>query len=120
MSRVITATEPVVQVVQPGKSIIDQILELPLESIVLAEVTHANGYSHARSILHRTGMSGWLITRAPSGTHLAGKANGAYLHEAEVRRWAESFEAHPSATFTVLHEGRGTSIAAGEIRKGAL
>lgn len=108
--RVITPTERVVQVVEEEKSILDQILELPNESVVQASAPlHPNGRSRHTfeiSILHRTGPSGWLVTRIPGGLmEYRSRAKGSYLGEAFVRTWVEHYELS-GATFEVLSEGR--------------
>lgn len=77
-----------VRVVTEGKSIADQIVELPLGSIVLAHGPVLN------TVLHRTGSNGWLLTRGKGG----------YLSTSYIREAVASLEKN-GATFTVLREG---------------
>lgn len=86
---VIVPAQPAIE-----KSILDQILELPVESIVVTSGVLS-------SVLHRTGPSGWLVTRAPDTW---GGSQG-YLHRPEVEEWVAGHEGCGDI-FTVVRTGR--------------
>lgn len=79
-----------VRVVIEGKSIADQIIKLPLESIILA-----HGVNVLDTVIHRTGSNGWLLTRGKGGC----------LSNDAIRELVADYE-QDGATFTVLREGK--------------
>lgn len=104
--RAITPIQEVTEVVvkQEAKSILDQILELPPESVVRASLLGGRNGRQA-SILHRTGLGGWLVTRTMGMPILGQRLNTNYLGEGDVATWVAYFE-NDHGTFEVLHEGR--------------
>lgn len=99
----------VVVVEQEEKSILDQILELPNESVVLAkaatggEELFSSRRNVASSVLHRTGSTGWLATRLPYD--LAPRGPGTYLHADDVEQWYDTHR-KAGATFILLYNPR--------------
>lgn len=79
------------------KTIFAQILELPLESIVLA---HGGKQPGGVDVLLRTGNQGWLTTLRSSG---ALSQAGRYLHRDDVQAWFEHHK-RSGATFSVIYD----------------
>jgi hypothetical protein len=89
-----------VVVVQEGKSLYDQLLELPTESIVLLPGTRTAIHPHSTpTVLHRTGVSGWLITRGAREF-----IDRAYINRDTLRMLLER---RKQETALVLHDGNG-------------
>ena len=86
--------QPVVETVVT-KSVIDQILEVPLETLIICQP--AAGFGDSTTVLHRTGLDGWLITRSFS-IHLTG---GKYHKTYAIKRMLEAFEQR-GGWFTVV------------------
>lgn len=81
------------------KSVIDQLVELPTESVVL--IKSAGGFENPTStVLHRTGITGWLLTR----DSLPGYS-GKYLNVDSVRTLVERHE-EAGSTFHVIYSPR--------------
>lgn len=70
-------TEPVTQVVAPGKSILEQVMEMPHYSIVLK--ISQNGASILDSLI-RTGGNSWLTNRGGGDT-------ARYMRSDQVANW---------------------------------
>lgn len=83
-------------------SVADQVLGLPVESVVRISIPREKrfGYTGYPCVLHRTGLSGWLRTRAA-----AGDAKGRYLSTGEVAEVLREAE-KAGATFLLLFNGK--------------
>lgn len=92
MTRQLQNIEEVTEVVTPARTILDQILDLPVESIVIAV---RKGEVGASFVLHRTGRNGWLATR-----HVKG---GGYLNREDVEAWYND-RVDAGSTFLVAYE----------------
>lgn len=83
-------------------SIIEQVLELPLNSVVLAVGSHG-----VYDVLLRTGQTGWMSTNRASVLH--SPYEDRYKHEAFVRAWVEHHEGARNRLF-VLDRDEAKSI----------
>jgi len=87
-----------VVVVQEAKSLFDQLVELPNESVVMLPSSRAIGFAHGgATVLHRTGTNGWLLTRC------ADFNGGGYLNRKTL---AEFLDKRGQTVAHVLSEGR--------------
>ena len=85
------------EVVVPARSVIDQVMDLPINSVVLI----GGGLG---TVAHRTGPDGWLFTRPPYPEGSDKPGAHPYYHNDEVRSALKRREGS-GATFTVVREG---------------
>lgn len=64
-NRTIAATPDVTEVVRRGCSAAEQIIALPLGSVVI--IRSSSPRAAIKTVLHRTGIDGWLSTRGLDG-----------------------------------------------------
>lgn len=85
----------------PGKTVAEQVLELPNESVLLVYYRRVDG-DGTRTVLHRTGTDGWLVTRDWMVERAEGRKMGSYLNNSDVERLLRP--SHGVVKVVVLYE----------------
>jgi len=98
MSKTLKPIEAVMEVVvvTPAQSIVDQVLDLPVNSIVISVPKVGYGGTDA---LIRTGIVGWLSCREPMGLE---PSESKYLKNPDVKAWVKHRE--KICDITVVHQ----------------
>lgn len=92
-------TIPETTQVVPGKSIADQIVDLPVGSVVL--IKQGRSSQGLSTVLHRTGSNGWLSTRPLA--IVEPKRSSRYYGKREIHRAIAIYE-DAGAEFTLVDE----------------
>lgn len=88
---------PITQVVEPERTILDQVLDMPISSLLIVKRVSENTRSFIIDSLLRTGIDGWIATR-PENFSATG---GSYMNKAMVKRWIEHYT---SGAYDYKHE----------------